>query len=340
MAYIAKEIVEEARQMNLLTYLQSYEPDNLVRIGNDVYCTREHDSLKISNGMWYWWTQNIGGRTALDYLVKVKEMNFTDAVELILGRAAERPPIYIPVHVKEKKPFELPKVSYTSNRVRQYLGNRGIDRSVIDYCLKNNLLFESYPRHNAVFVGYDTSGKARYAMQRGCGNDFIGDVESSDKRYAFCVPSTNNSYILRVFESPIDLLSYASLLNMYGYDWHKVNMLSLSGVYKPNAEATELPRALEQYLKDHPNISKVVTGFDNDEVGRAAADAVCTILSKRNMPSAQMTVPKGKDYNDYLCILKGLPITHRQPHDKKAAKEEAAPAADSVPDRKTTEAVR
>ena len=42
-------VIEQARQMDLLSYLRAYEPNNLVRVGGSVYCTREHDSLKISN---------------------------------------------------------------------------------------------------------------------------------------------------------------------------------------------------------------------------------------------------------------------------------------------------
>lgn len=34
--------------MDLLTYLRLYEPENLVKVHGNVYCTREHDSLKIS----------------------------------------------------------------------------------------------------------------------------------------------------------------------------------------------------------------------------------------------------------------------------------------------------
>ena len=43
-------VIEQARQMDLLSYLQRYEPDNLKHVARNVYCTREHDSLKISNG--------------------------------------------------------------------------------------------------------------------------------------------------------------------------------------------------------------------------------------------------------------------------------------------------
>jgi len=50
MPYIPPGVVEKAREMDLLTYLKSYEPQELVHFGGNTYCTREHDSLKISNG--------------------------------------------------------------------------------------------------------------------------------------------------------------------------------------------------------------------------------------------------------------------------------------------------
>ena len=53
--------------MDLLTYLRRFEPEELVHIGGDTYATRTHDSLKISNGKWCWWSRNIGGTNALDY---------------------------------------------------------------------------------------------------------------------------------------------------------------------------------------------------------------------------------------------------------------------------------
>ena len=43
--------------MDLLTYLRLYEPENLVKVYGNVYCTRQHDSLKISNGKWMWWSR-------------------------------------------------------------------------------------------------------------------------------------------------------------------------------------------------------------------------------------------------------------------------------------------
>ena len=81
MPYISPENVAKAKQLDLYTYLRNYEPHELVHFGGNTYCTREHDSLKISNGKWYWFSRNIGGRSALDYLIKVRGMPFTAAVE-------------------------------------------------------------------------------------------------------------------------------------------------------------------------------------------------------------------------------------------------------------------
>ena len=55
--FYTKETIEKAKKIDLLTYLQNFEPDELVRFSRDTFCTKEHDSLKISNGKisWYRW---------------------------------------------------------------------------------------------------------------------------------------------------------------------------------------------------------------------------------------------------------------------------------------------
>ena len=88
MPYIPPEVVARAREVDLLTYLRTYEPQELVHFGGGTYCTREHDSLKISNGKWCWHSRSIGGKNALKYLIEVKNIPFTEAVEIITGQAA------------------------------------------------------------------------------------------------------------------------------------------------------------------------------------------------------------------------------------------------------------
>ena len=92
MGYVTPEDIEEVRKIDVLTYLKNYEPHELVKVTRDTYCTKEHDSLKISNGKWFWFSQNIGGHTALDYLIIVKGYALPAAVEMLLGRTAVNPP--------------------------------------------------------------------------------------------------------------------------------------------------------------------------------------------------------------------------------------------------------
>ena len=41
MRYIAAEDVAKAKEMDLLTYLRNYEPQELVHVSGSTYCTRE-----------------------------------------------------------------------------------------------------------------------------------------------------------------------------------------------------------------------------------------------------------------------------------------------------------
>ena len=82
---ISESDLQRAREVDLLSYLRVSDPGQLVRFSRNTYCTREHDSLKISNGKWHWFSRGIGGANALDYLIKVQGYSFEDAVSTILG---------------------------------------------------------------------------------------------------------------------------------------------------------------------------------------------------------------------------------------------------------------
>lgn len=98
MPYIPSQVVQEVKRMDLLIYLKNYEPYELVHFSGNTYTTRTHDSLKISNGKWMWRSREIGGRSALDYLIKVKDYSFLEAVELLAGQANIQPPISVSVN--------------------------------------------------------------------------------------------------------------------------------------------------------------------------------------------------------------------------------------------------
>lgn len=311
MGYVTREMIDRAKEMDLLTYLQTYEPQELMHFGGSTYCTREHDSLKISNGKWCWFSRGIGGRTALDYLIKVKEIPFTEAVERIVGRAAGQPPISCTRQQPEQtKTLLLPQVSRCAAHAVEYLHSRGIDYELIDFCIRTGRLYESYPHHNAVFVGKDKDGQPRYACLRGIGTDFKGEATGSDKRFSFSIPAEESSQVLYLFESAIDLLSFAAMAQEDRLPWRSQHLLSLAGVYQPKKNLTErhLPLALSQYLRDHREIQTIYLCLDNDLAGRSAADAIRQQLAGRYVVLDGFPC-QGKDYNDWLCLRKGLPIT-------------------------------
>lgn len=313
MPFIPPETIERARQMDLLTYLQTFEPSELVHIGGNHYCTQEHDSLKISNGKWYWFSRGFGGYNALDYLIKVKEVPFMEAVERITGQVPYQPPA-VSQQSKQRQPkiLLLPKVSPCATHAFNYLRSRGIDEEIIHFCFQTGRVYESLPHHNVVFVGLDRYNKPRYANLRGIGTDFIGDANGSDKRFSFSIPS-QGSTTLHLFESAIDLLSYATLVKRHGGSWQRDHLVSLAGVYKPkeNLQESSLPLTLKRYLSEYPNIQRIMLRLDNDRTGEYMANALVALLSDKYVVSVQPP-PSGKDYNDYLCMKLCIPITQRK----------------------------
>ena len=298
MAYIAAEDILKAKEMDLLTYLSNYEPQELVRVSGNTYCTREHDSLRISNGKWYWFSQDIGGRTALDYLIKVKGFSFIKAVEEILGRASKKRPVFYRQKEKVKRNLLMPKLSNDTSRVERYLRGRGIHPCIIRYCLEKKILFESEDYHNAVFVGYDKDGVARYGALRGTIGMYKGELTGSDKHFSFSMGENTTPKEVQVFESAIDALSYATLELIEGRDWKSDVYLSLAGVYQTKRENV-IPVALRRFLEENPTVSTIRLHLDNDEIGRGAAKG---IVSELQIRYTVLDEPPsyGKDVNDEL----------------------------------------
>lgn len=300
MALIPPEQLAQARELDLLTYLRRYEPDELIPHGSSSYATRTHSSLKLSNGKWYWWSHGVGGVTALDYLVEVRGLSLPDAVRQILGTGPIPPAPPVPLERHRPQPFHLPPRHRDNRRVMAYLTGRGIDAEIILACIRHNHLYEDAAHHNCVFVGYD-GNTPRYAALRGTypHSTFVGEVAGSDKRFSFAVPiQAGNRHTLCVFESAIDALSYLTMLKQDGQDWRKANTLSLSGVYGPNRGGRDkMPRALGEYLERNP-MKRIVLCLDNDNAGRRAAQSLQRLLTDYLVLD---NPPRGaKDYNDLL----------------------------------------
>lgn len=340
MPYYDRETISKVKELDLLSYLQNYEPNELIKINERMYSTREHDSLKISNGMWFWWSRGIGGRSALDFLIKVRGMSFIDAVSVLVNKVAVHPPVYSkPLPVPKAKKLILPEKATDNSRLASYLQNdRGIDEEIVEYCIKHNLVYEGLYKskktdkvfRNAIFVGYDSSGQAKYAAYRCLNkNRYMGDCSGSTKEYSFRLESSKESNELHLFECAIDALSFATLLKMKGHNWKEYNLVSLSGVYQPKEkiEDSKVPVALAKYLKENPNIDTVKLHLDNDYPGRMATKALTAILPK-SIKVIDKPVKYGKDVNDFLLIKKGVlkPFKYNRRNDKNVKKESLCPA--------------
>ena len=290
------EQIENAKKIDLLTYLQTYEPDNLQRIGTQTYCTKEHDSLKISNGMWHWFSRHVGGKNALDYLIKVKGFSFTQSVMMLCSSA----PVVqnFPGRPKEPKKLEIPKLFPDIQRVKRYLMSRGVDERIIDWCHREGILFEDEEYHNCVFLGKDENGVPRFGSLRSTTTDFKRDLDGSDKRYSFKICLSESSDTLHVFEAVIDLMSYITLADRARSEWYEDDYLSLGGVYATDNKQ-DIPLALDAYLASHPDLRTIFIHFDNDEIGRKASDQLREALKDR-FEVVDEPPRSGKDYNDYL----------------------------------------
>ena len=236
-------------------------------------------------------------------------MDFVEAVETLCGyRAPPKTKTPLP---PRSKPFVLPEASVCLSAVVPYLRKRGIDTEIISACWNAGILYESRRYRNCVFVGKDTQGRARFACLRGTRGSFKRDVPGSDKRFSFCLPASDTDCPrLAVAESPIDALSLATLVYLNGENWHECNYLSLSGT---------APRALLQYLQDHPQINQISLCLDNDKAGMDGMERLEKAV--RDNPALSRRVdliyrnppPKecGKDYNEFLISQKKAKQTQR-----------------------------
>ena len=170
MPFVTKEQINIARELDLLTYMERYNPNELVRISPRVYSLRSHSSVKISNGLWCRWSSNTGGRSALDYFIKVENMSLPDAVQMILQHTrtptCEMPhtPSHRPQPISriDKPQFILPPKNKNNYMLIRYLSKRGIHQEILSTCINDERIYEScemrksYGReieiHNVIFV--------------------------------------------------------------------------------------------------------------------------------------------------------------------------------------------
>ena len=283
--YILQPILDELKKVDLVTYFRTIMPYELVKASANEYTTKTHDSLRMSNGLWNWCSKGVGGRNAIDYLMKTEQLEFNDAANLLLKQLQNKVPTIEQQPTKPKeKHIIIPEKNTASDNVISYLKSRGIDEEIIKECIEKHLIYEEKHYHNAVFVGYDEFGNIKYAGCRSTNETiFKQDATGSDKSYSFRLESNTKTDTIYIFEGAIDALSYATFLKLYGMDYKAKTLISLAGIYQPASDISKskIPLAIQRYLDKHPETKNIFLCFDNDKAGRKASKALQIVLADK-----------------------------------------------------------
>lgn len=307
--HFTEEEKYRANEIDLIDFLQS-KGEKLLRSGREKRLESDR-SITIRGNRWYDHGNGEGG-LAIDFVQYFYGMNFPDAVTLLLGDNNRE--VYRRVRDNEReesKPFILPNKNTNIRRVFAYLIKaRHIDRGVISFFAKENLLYESCEMskdkrkeyHNAVFVGLDENSIPRHGHKQGLytrGKPFKGNVDSSNPCYSFNYMGGSNK--LYVFEAPIDMLSFISLNQE---NWKEDNYLSLCGLSE---------QAMVRMIEVYPNINQVILCLDNDIAGIEASEKLEDILLNRGV-DCKIVFPKYKDWNEDIKASLNLPAKPSEEH--------------------------
>lgn len=285
--HFTKEQREQARQTDLANFLIN-QGEKVKKSGSEYEWLDGSQKVTIRGYLWYHQYEQKGG-DAIDFVRRFYNKDYAEAVEMLLNGNGGQIIISLPIE-KEYTPFTLPPRYDRMSRVFSYLLlTRGIDKDVLYEFVRKEMLYESADFHNAVFVGYDSSGKPRHAHKRGTvtSNPYKGNVAGSQPEYSFHFNGTSEKLFL--FEAPIDMLSYISM--------HKKNWQEHS--YAASCSVSD--RVLFQCLKDNPNIKNVFLCFDNDEAGQTANKRIADKLNSMNIKS-EILIPIHKDWNEDLTL--------------------------------------
>ena len=298
--------IEAASQVNLIAYTTSkgYGP---VKVSGNAYKLPGYGGLflKGDGTKWNWFSQNKGGGP-IQFLMEMESLTWVEAIKELLCIEDQELP-YVPRQLscdEDKGELVLPQKNDTYRHLFAYLiQSRGIDQSIVTTFVDKKLIYEDEKR-NCVFVGYKQDGQPGYASLRSTrtmGDSFRGDVRNSDKSYGFSWEGGDHG--ICVFEAPIDLLSYLSLLKLHGIESFDHHLISLGGV---------TDKALDYYLAAHSEINKIILCLDNDPAGHEAA----VRIQKKYGECYQILrhTPKNKDFNeDLIQVKKNLSVMAREP---------------------------
>ena len=178
MAHLEEDIIERAKNTDMIALLESEEGFSFKSTyGEREFKCIEHNSLVVNGNRrrWYWNSRQVGGNNAIDYLVKIRGMNFRDAVLHLVGDREQT--AYTPIrkavteNVSVSKPvrFVLPEQAHFPDGRRNYSNiiaylnkGRGIDMNIINALIASGQIYQGVQYNGLHIVGYNDEGMAFY----------------------------------------------------------------------------------------------------------------------------------------------------------------------------------
>lgn len=254
-----------------------------------------HESVSFKENMWYQHSLKRGG-LPIDFLMTFFNMTYQESITYLINNFDSNAD-NVPNNTKTK-PFILPKVNCNNIAVITYLENfRFIDRSVIDYFIEKEFIYEDRFYHNCNFVGRDENGISVHVHSQSTHiskHEYRGVREGSDTNYPFNhITSSNQLY---VFESAIDLMSYITL-NKHDIDSH--SYLALCGISD---------KPLLNVLSVYSHIKSVILCLDNDLAGETAKAGIKDKILDTFDVTVEIRNPQFKDFNEDLKAIHDMPV--------------------------------
>lgn len=285
------------------------------------WTVEEHDSLVITpdpkhsgRQRFFWNSRQLSG-SVIDFAMATKGLNMDEAISelrLILGeKSIEEWTQVRQAQFAQARPRANqaglalpPKGNNGMSRVFAYLcKSRGLESAIVSDLAQQKILYQD-ERGNAVFVGCDYNGEAKYSCTRGTLTQvsYRKEALGSKKEIGFSMNLVGEEPTrLVVCEAPIDAISFASMMQLCGKDYTGLAYLSLGG--------TSI-NALKYHLAHQPQLQTIYLCQDNDAAGHKSRELCRQHLTQQGFAGKVIDkLPIGKDFNEDLLqmrIEKGL----------------------------------
>lgn len=295
---------------NLIEYAKS-QGFEVKRADRKSYHIKNYGGLYLFPNAFHHFSDSESGGI-VDFAMKYQGLTKEQAIENILSSKGIVPTI---PSMKQEPKGDLalpPKATNDTKTIKYLVDDRCIDKEIVLDLIEQGKIYTATTTsigivfENCAFVSFYRD-KPKYCALRGFGTSgFRQDVKNSDKTYGFSMEGTSDRVFC--FESPIDLLSHATLCKLNGIDYKADSRIS---------EGCLSDKALTRFLKDNPRVKEIVFCFDNDlngvdhekkpkNHGQVFAKKCADKFSKLGYKT-QIQTPTRKDFNvDLQYIQKSV----------------------------------